>query len=61
MNRYVCEYVAADECDCALQKGLLEVLYDIFRLPVPIITQDFTEAVLSVGTSSFTLTIIIHF
>lgn len=33
----------------ALQKGLLEVLYEIFRLPVPIVTQDFTEALLSVG------------
>lgn len=32
-----------------LQKGLLEVLYEIFRLPVPIITEDFTEALLSVG------------
>lgn len=33
----------------ALQKGLLEVLYEIFRLPLPIVTQDFTEALLSVG------------
>lgn len=33
----------------SLQKGLLEVLYEIFRLPVPIVTQDFTEALLSVG------------
>lgn len=32
-----------------LQKGLLEVLYEIFRLPVPIATQDFTDALLSVG------------
>lgn len=32
-----------------LQKGLLEVLYEIFRLPVPIVTEDFMEALLSVG------------
>lgn len=31
------------------QKGLLEVFYEIFRLPVPIATQDFTEALQSVG------------
>ncbi|XP_053181955.1 rapamycin-insensitive companion of mTOR-like isoform X3 [Scomber japonicus] len=37
----------------ALQKGLLEVLYEIFRLPVPIVTQDFTEALLSVDAARF--------
>lgn len=31
------------------QRGLLEVMYDIFRLPVPVVTQDFIEALLSVG------------
>jgi len=31
------------------QRGLLEVMYDIFRLPVPVVTQDFLEALLSVG------------
>ncbi|KAG7248238.1 hypothetical protein CRUP_004197, partial [Coryphaenoides rupestris] len=31
-----------------VRKGLLEVLYEIFRLPLPIATQDFTEALLSV-------------
>lgn len=33
----------------SLQQGLLEVMYDIFRLPVPVATQDFIEALLSVG------------
>uniref|UniRef100_A0A8B9JDF2 RPTOR independent companion of MTOR, complex 2b n=1 Tax=Astyanax mexicanus TaxID=7994 RepID=A0A8B9JDF2_ASTMX len=32
-----------------VRRGLLEVLYDIFRLPVPVVTQDFIEALLSVG------------
>ncbi|XP_024908888.1 rapamycin-insensitive companion of mTOR isoform X3 [Cynoglossus semilaevis] len=36
-----------------VRKGLLEVLYEIFRLPVPIITQDFIEALLSVDPSRF--------
>ncbi|XP_056888315.1 rapamycin-insensitive companion of mTOR-like [Takifugu flavidus] len=36
-----------------VRKGLLEVLYDIFRLPVPIITEDFTEALLSVDPARF--------
>ncbi|TNN86471.1 Rapamycin-insensitive companion of mTOR [Liparis tanakae] len=35
------------------KKGLLEVLYEIFRLPVPIATQDFTEALLSVDPARF--------
>ncbi|KAF3851070.1 hypothetical protein F7725_012842 [Dissostichus mawsoni] len=30
-----------------VRKGLLEVLYEIFRLPVPIVTQDFMEALLN--------------
>uniref|UniRef100_A0A8C8J7F6 Uncharacterized protein n=1 Tax=Oncorhynchus tshawytscha TaxID=74940 RepID=A0A8C8J7F6_ONCTS len=34
-----------------VRKGLLEVLYEIFRLPLPIVTQDFTEALLSVDPS----------
>ncbi|XP_033946620.1 rapamycin-insensitive companion of mTOR-like [Pseudochaenichthys georgianus] len=36
-----------------VRKGLLEVLYEIFRLPVPIITQDFMEALLSVDPARF--------
>ncbi|XP_036384434.1 rapamycin-insensitive companion of mTOR-like isoform X1 [Megalops cyprinoides] len=36
-----------------VRKGLLEVMYDIFRLPVPIVTQDFIEALLSVDPSRF--------
>ncbi|MFT7797327.1 rapamycin-insensitive companion of mTOR isoform X1 [Arapaima gigas] len=36
-----------------VRKGLLEVLYEIFRLPVPIVTQDFIEALLSVDPSRF--------
>lgn len=36
-----------------VRKGLLEVLYEIFRLPVPIVTQDFTEALLSVDPARF--------
>ncbi|XP_066501581.1 rapamycin-insensitive companion of mTOR [Hoplias malabaricus] len=36
-----------------VRKGLLEVLYDIFRLPIPIVTQDFIEALLSVDPSRF--------
>uniref|UniRef100_A0A673JGQ4 RPTOR independent companion of MTOR, complex 2 a n=1 Tax=Sinocyclocheilus rhinocerous TaxID=307959 RepID=A0A673JGQ4_9TELE len=30
-----------------VRRGLLEVMYDIFRLPVPVVTQDFIEALLS--------------
>ncbi|XP_022531667.2 rapamycin-insensitive companion of mTOR [Astyanax mexicanus] len=36
-----------------VRRGLLEVLYDIFRLPVPVVTQDFIEALLSVDPSRF--------
>ncbi|XP_028312751.1 rapamycin-insensitive companion of mTOR-like isoform X1 [Gouania willdenowi] len=36
-----------------VRKGLLEVLYEIFRLPVPIVTSDFTEALLSVDPARF--------
>ncbi|XP_041792873.1 rapamycin-insensitive companion of mTOR-like [Chelmon rostratus] len=36
-----------------VRKGLLEVLYEIFRLPVPIVTQDFTEGLLSVDPARF--------
>lgn len=39
----------SDLSPCPLQKGLMEVLYEIFRIPLPIVTQDFTEALLSVG------------
>ncbi|XP_041753171.1 rapamycin-insensitive companion of mTOR isoform X5 [Coregonus clupeaformis] len=34
-----------------VREGLMEVLYEIFRLPLPIVTQDFTEALLSVDPS----------
>ncbi|KAF7668319.1 hypothetical protein LDENG_00018400 [Lucifuga dentata] len=36
-----------------VRKGLLEVLYEVFRLPLPIATQDFTEALLSVDPCRF--------
>ncbi|KAG7481573.1 hypothetical protein MATL_G00067520 [Megalops atlanticus] len=36
-----------------VRKGLLEVLYEIFRLPVPVATHDFIEALLSVDPSRF--------
>ncbi|XP_043966808.1 rapamycin-insensitive companion of mTOR-like isoform X1 [Gambusia affinis] len=36
-----------------VRKGLLEVLYEIFRLPVPIVTEDFTEAFQSVDPARF--------
>ncbi|XP_051876078.1 rapamycin-insensitive companion of mTOR isoform X2 [Pristis pectinata] len=36
-----------------VRRGLLEVLYDIFRLPTPVETQDFSEALLSVDPSRF--------
>ncbi|XP_036382233.1 rapamycin-insensitive companion of mTOR [Megalops cyprinoides] len=36
-----------------VRKGLLEVLYEIFRLPVPVVTHDFIEALLSVDPSRF--------
>ncbi|KAI5625116.1 rapamycin-insensitive companion of mTOR isoform X2, partial [Silurus asotus] len=36
-----------------VRKGLLDVMYEIFRLAVPIVTQDFIEAVLSVDPSRF--------
>ncbi|XP_066568255.1 rapamycin-insensitive companion of mTOR isoform X4 [Amia ocellicauda] len=36
-----------------VRRGLLEVMYDIFRLPVPVVTQDFIEALLSVDPSRF--------
>ncbi|XP_057216035.1 rapamycin-insensitive companion of mTOR isoform X1 [Triplophysa rosa] len=35
-----------------VRQGLLEVMYDIFRLPVPVATQDFIEALLSVEMTS---------
>ncbi len=31
------------------QEGLLEVLYDIFQLVIPVATADFSEALISVG------------
>nr|XP_033788434.1 rapamycin-insensitive companion of mTOR isoform X2 [Geotrypetes seraphini] len=36
-----------------IRRGLLEVLYDVFRLPVPIVTENFIEALLSVDASRF--------
>uniref|UniRef100_A0ABM5FU33 Rapamycin-insensitive companion of mTOR isoform X4 n=1 Tax=Pogona vitticeps TaxID=103695 RepID=A0ABM5FU33_9SAUR len=36
-----------------VRRGLLEVLYDIFRLPLPIVTEEFIEALLSVDPSRF--------
>ncbi|XP_026198980.1 rapamycin-insensitive companion of mTOR isoform X2 [Anabas testudineus] len=36
-----------------VRKGLLEVLYEIFRLPVPIVTEDFMEGLLSVDPARF--------
>ncbi|XP_071322284.1 rapamycin-insensitive companion of mTOR-like isoform X2 [Trachinotus anak] len=36
-----------------VRKGLLEVLYDIFQLALPVVTADFTEALTSVDPSRF--------
>ncbi|XP_069602026.1 rapamycin-insensitive companion of mTOR isoform X2 [Ranitomeya imitator] len=36
-----------------IRRGLLEVLYEIFRFPLPVVTKDFTEALLSVDPSRF--------
>ncbi|OCU02585.1 hypothetical protein XELAEV_18008346mg [Xenopus laevis] len=36
-----------------IRRGLLEVLYDVFRLSVPDVTKEFTEALLSVDPSRF--------
>ncbi|XP_040194560.1 LOW QUALITY PROTEIN: rapamycin-insensitive companion of mTOR [Rana temporaria] len=36
-----------------IRRGLLEVLYEIFRLPLPVVTKDFIEALLSVDPSRF--------
>ncbi|TRY97901.1 hypothetical protein DNTS_034131, partial [Danionella cerebrum] len=36
-----------------VRRGLLEVMYEIFRLPVPVATHDFIEALLSVDPSRF--------
>ncbi|XP_033871166.3 rapamycin-insensitive companion of mTOR-like isoform X1 [Acipenser ruthenus] len=36
-----------------VRRELLEVMYDIFRLPVPVVTEDFIEALLSVDPSRF--------
>ncbi|XP_039203875.1 rapamycin-insensitive companion of mTOR isoform X1 [Crotalus tigris] len=36
-----------------VRRGLLEVLYDIFRLPLPVVTEEFVEALLSVDPSHF--------
>ncbi|KAJ7987125.1 hypothetical protein DPEC_G00335510 [Dallia pectoralis] len=36
-----------------VRKGLLEVMFDIFRLPVPVATNDFIEALISVDPSRF--------
>lgn len=42
-------YMFPHSCVFVLQKGLLEVLYEIFRLPVPIVTNEFEEALHSIG------------
>ncbi|XP_073418744.1 rapamycin-insensitive companion of mTOR isoform X3 [Dendrobates tinctorius] len=34
-----------------IRRGLLEVLYEIFRFPLPVVTKDFIEALLSVDPS----------
>ncbi|CAH2296451.1 rapamycin-insensitive companion of mTOR [Pelobates cultripes] len=36
-----------------IRRGLLEVLYEIFRLPIPVVTKDFIDALLSVEPSRF--------
>ncbi|XP_030048917.1 rapamycin-insensitive companion of mTOR [Microcaecilia unicolor] len=36
-----------------IRRGLLEVLYDVFRLPLPVLTENFIEALLSVDPSRF--------
>ncbi|XP_069483265.1 rapamycin-insensitive companion of mTOR isoform X2 [Ambystoma mexicanum] len=36
-----------------IRRGLLEVLYEIFRLPLPAVTEDFIEGLLSVDPSRF--------
>ncbi|XP_052454419.1 rapamycin-insensitive companion of mTOR isoform X2 [Carassius gibelio] len=36
-----------------VRKALLEVMYEIFRLPVPVVTEDFEEALHSVDPSKF--------
>ncbi|XP_056402076.1 rapamycin-insensitive companion of mTOR isoform X2 [Hyla sarda] len=36
-----------------IRRGLLEVLYEIFRLPLPVVTKDFIEGLLSVDPSRF--------
>ncbi|XP_025913933.1 rapamycin-insensitive companion of mTOR isoform X4 [Apteryx rowi] len=36
-----------------IRRGLLEVLYDIFRLPLPVVAEEFIEALLSVDPSRF--------
>nr|XP_023421001.1 rapamycin-insensitive companion of mTOR [Cavia porcellus] len=36
-----------------IRRGLLEVLYDIFRLPLPVVTEEFIEALLSVDPGRF--------
>ncbi|XP_040276883.1 rapamycin-insensitive companion of mTOR isoform X2 [Bufo bufo] len=36
-----------------IRRGLLEVLYEIFRLPLPVVTKDFIEALLSVDPGRF--------
>ncbi|NXM74697.1 RICTR protein, partial [Serilophus lunatus] len=36
-----------------IRRGLLEVLYDIFRLPLPVIAEEFIEALLSVDPGRF--------
>ena len=40
---------------CFSQKEIMDVLYDVFRLPVPEWSDDFSEALLSIGMSSDTL------
>ncbi|XP_028851215.1 rapamycin-insensitive companion of mTOR-like isoform X2 [Denticeps clupeoides] len=36
-----------------VRKGLMEVMYEIFRLPIPVATQDFEEALHSIDPSRF--------
>ena len=42
---------------CDLQKEIMDILFDVFRLRVPVWTESFTQALISVGrlrTLSFT-------
>lgn len=49
------ELVYPSKRDSLFQHGILEILFDLFRLKIPELTEDFHTALLSVGMYLFTI------